>query len=181
MGKKTSTRDGARSGPTSPGHKASAYAATDKELQAVKRGTFERVSSARFEAAERELRKLFGRNVREARHRAGLTQADVGAIIDSDQPYVGAIERGEQNVTLATLTRIAYAVRTDPGALLLGETAENYSLETLVRIVGALHSYLQTTIDQQGGAEFNPDMLTIIPKLIPSLSVKSARTPRKKS
>jgi transcriptional regulator with XRE-family HTH domain len=89
-----------------------------------KPGRFERVSSSRFEAAEQELRKLFGRNVRAARHRAGLTQADVANIVDTDSAYIGTIERGDQNVTLSMVLRLAYAVHTDPGALLLSEAAE---------------------------------------------------------
>jgi transcriptional regulator with XRE-family HTH domain len=135
-----------------------------------KPGRFERVSSSRFEAAEQELRKLFGRNVREARHRAGLTQADVANIVDTDSAYIGTIERGDQNVTLSMVLRLAYAVHTEPGALLLGEAAENYSLETLVRIVGALHSYLKATMDQRGPAGFSGDMLTIIPKPPPAVA-----------
>jgi transcriptional regulator with XRE-family HTH domain len=131
------------------------------------RGVYERIPSTRFLEAERALRTLFGRNMREARQRAGLTQAEVAAIIDTEQPYVGAVERGEQNVTLAVITRIAYAVRADPGALLLGDGAENYSLETLVRIVGALHTYLEATMDKHGPEGFSESMLAIIPRSEP--------------
>ena len=103
---------------------------------------FERLPSERFTAAEKQLQQLFGRNLREARLRAGLTQTDVADIIASSQPYVGAVERGEINVQLSTVVRLAYAVRTDPGALLLGDRAPHYSLETLVRLVGALYAHL---------------------------------------
>ena len=136
---------------------------------AARKVAFEKVSTARFEEAERQLRRLFGKNVREARLRSEMTQAEVGAIIGNHQTYVAKIERGEQNVTLEVITRIAYAVRTDPGALLLGESAENYSLETLIRIVAALHRHLQDTYDKVGNAGFQSDMMTIIPRLPPSL------------
>ena len=131
---------------------------------AMKQGPFERISSTRFAAAERELRSLFGRNLRDARNRLGLTQTDVANIIDSNQSFVGAVERGAQNVRLSTVVRLAFSVRTDPGALLLCEHAKDYSLETVARIVAALHAYLQNTLDQSGPTRFSGDMLTIIPR-----------------
>ena len=123
---------------------------------------FERVSSERFAGAERQILDLFGRNLREARHRADLTQTDVANIISSSQPFVGAVERGEQNIKLSTLVRLAYAVRTDPGALLLGVRAANYSLETLVRLVGALHAHLLATVGEQVKDLPEGELLTLI-------------------
>ena len=131
---------------------------------ATKQGPFERISSTRFAAAERELQALFGRNLRDARIRLGLTQTDVANIIDSNQSFVGAVERGAQNVRLSTVVRLAFAVRTDPGALLLCESAKDYSLETLARIVAALHAHLQSTLEQSGPTRFSDDMLTTIPR-----------------
>lgn len=123
---------------------------------------FERVSSDRFSEAEKRLQQLFGRNLREARLRAGLTQTDVANIIDSAQSYVGYVERGEINVQLSTILRLAYAVRVDPGALLLGDRAANYSLETLVRLVGALYAHLQATVGEQGKGLPPGEVLTLI-------------------
>jgi ribosome-binding protein aMBF1 (putative translation factor) len=149
MAKRTSAGaggpEGTRRGSATPAPSADKASAS----RPPKLGRFERVSSSRFEVAEQELRTLFGRNVREARHRVALTRADVANIVDTDSAYIGTIERGDQNVTLSMVLRLAYAVHTDPGALLLEEAAENYSLETLVRIVGALHSYLKATMDQR--------------------------------
>lgn len=151
---------------------------------ATTQGPFERISSTRFAAAERELQVLFGRNVRDARNRLGLTQTDVANIIDSDQSFVGAVERGAQNVRLSTVLRLAYAVRTDPGALLLGENAQDYGLETLARIVAGLHAYLQTTLDQSGPVRFSGDMLAIIPRDMhsgdPTLLARPKSKPRAK-
>ena len=131
---------------------------------AAQQSPLARMSSARFETAERELRTLFGRNLRNARNRLGLTQTDVANIIDSDQSFVAAVERGAQNVRLSTVVRLACAVRTDPGALLLGENATDYGLEALVRIVGALHAYLQSALDQSGPEGISGEMLTVIPR-----------------
>jgi transcriptional regulator with XRE-family HTH domain len=123
---------------------------------------FERVSSERFADAEKRLQQLFGRNLREARLRAGLTQTDVANIIDTAQSYVGGVERGEVNVQLSTVLRLAYAVHVDPGALLLGDRAAHYSLETLVRLVGALYAHLQATLGEQAKDLPQDELLTLI-------------------
>ena len=123
---------------------------------------FKRVSSERFADAEKKLQQLFGRNLREARLRAGLTQTDVANIIDTAQSYVGYVERGEINVQLSTVLRLAYAVRVDPGALLLGNRTAHYSLETLVRLVGALYAHLQATVGDQGKGLPQGELLTLI-------------------
>jgi DNA-binding XRE family transcriptional regulator len=123
---------------------------------------FERVSSKRFADAEKKLQQLFGRNLREARLRAGLTQTDVANIIDTTQSYVGGVERGVVNVQLSTVLRLAYAVRVDPGALLLGDRAANYSLETLVRLIGALYAHLQAAMGEQAKNLPQGELLTLI-------------------
>ena len=123
---------------------------------------FERVSSERFADAEKRLQQLFGRNLREARLRAGLTQTDVANITDTAQSYIGYVERGEINVQLSTILRLAYAVGVDPGALLLGDRAAHYNLETLVRLVGALHAHLQATVGDQTKSLPQGEVLTLI-------------------
>ena len=109
MAKRTSAGaggpEGTRRGSATPAPSADKASAS----RPPKLGRFERVSSSRFEVAEQELRTLFGRNVRQARHRAGLTQADVANIVDTDSAYIGTIERGDQNVTLSIVLRLAYA------------------------------------------------------------------------
>ena len=123
---------------------------------------FERMASERFAEAEKRLQQLLGRNLREARLRAGLTQTDVANIADSSQPYIGAIERGEMNVQLSTLLRVAYAVHVDPGALLLADGAAHYSLETLARLVGALHAHLQTAMGERSRQRPVGELLSLI-------------------
>jgi transcriptional regulator with XRE-family HTH domain len=120
-----------------------------KRVYRTSPATFERVSPERFASAEKHILTLLGKNVREARHRASLTQADVADIIHTTQPFVGSVERGERNIRLSTVVRLAYAVRTDPGALLLGERAAQYSMETLLRLVAALHAHLEATMGEQ--------------------------------
>jgi transcriptional regulator with XRE-family HTH domain len=59
----------------------------------------------------------FGERVRAIRLRLGLTQEGLGQKAGLHFTYIGAVERGERNVTLATIIRIAEALETDPGQL----------------------------------------------------------------
>jgi transcriptional regulator with XRE-family HTH domain len=63
--------------------------------------------SSSNEPVSDELRIAFGRNLREARIRAGLTQAQVAERTGLTQQYVSQIEAGRQNITLATMTALA--------------------------------------------------------------------------
>lgn len=51
--------------------------------------------------------------IRELRVRKGWSQEELAAKCDLHRTYVGAIERGERNVTLRTLARIADALGCD--------------------------------------------------------------------
>jgi transcriptional regulator with XRE-family HTH domain len=60
--------------------------------------------------AERQLIIEFGRRLREARRRAGLSQAEVAARLGIRQGYVSRVELGAENVTLSACVRFAQAV-----------------------------------------------------------------------
>ena len=49
----------------------------------------------------------FGKKVREERVKRGLTQEELGEIAGMHRTYIGAIERGEKNLTLTNFLRIA--------------------------------------------------------------------------
>lgn len=59
-----------------------------------------------------------GNKVRFYRKLNKFTQEELGEILDIDQSYLGRIERGEINITLETLTKIAEALQIDPYKLL---------------------------------------------------------------
>jgi len=63
-------------------------------------------------------RHLFGRRLRALRKRAGLSQEELAAESGLHRTYVGAIERGERNVSLLNIVRLARALRVAPSALL---------------------------------------------------------------
>ena len=67
---------------------------------------------------EIDLNVRLGRNLRHARLTAGLTQETLADRCDLHRTYIGAVERGERNVTLRTIERVAKALGVDPLELL---------------------------------------------------------------
>jgi transcriptional regulator with XRE-family HTH domain len=49
----------------------------------------------------------FGERVRALRKKRGLSQEDFADLCGLDRTYIGAIERGERNVSLVNITKIA--------------------------------------------------------------------------
>lgn len=61
---------------------------------------------------------ILGANVRRLRKAAGLSQEDLAAQVGVDMRYLGGIERGQENPSLAVLEQIAKALRVSVSALL---------------------------------------------------------------
>ena len=70
-----------------------------------------------------DIRVVFARNLKHYRQLRGLTQAALAAAMDVDRAHVSAMERGQQNVTLQTLQRVAAHLDVAP-AQLIEERAE---------------------------------------------------------
>lgn len=62
----------------------------------------------------------FGEAVRAARAEKGISQEELAHRSGIDRSYIGAIERGEQNAGLLHLQRIAEALGSSLGALIVG-------------------------------------------------------------
>ena len=62
--------------------------------------------------------QALGKAIRAARIERGLAQEAFAAGIGLDRSYYGAIERGEFNITLDTLTKIAAGLHLRPSKLL---------------------------------------------------------------
>ncbi len=60
----------------------------------------------------------FGERVREERLRKRLTQEELGRISGMHRTYIGAVERGEKNLTLTNLQRIAKVLNVKTAELL---------------------------------------------------------------
>ena len=52
----------------------------------------------------------FGRRVRELRKARGLSQEALALACDLDRTYIGGVERGERNVSLVNIEKIAGAL-----------------------------------------------------------------------
>jgi transcriptional regulator with XRE-family HTH domain len=65
-----------------------------------------------------DLRSVFGENLRAARIKAGLTQAQLAERTGLTQQYVSWVEAGHPNITLGTMTALARVVSQDVSAML---------------------------------------------------------------
>lgn len=65
-----------------------------------------------------DLNTRLGRNLRRLRRAAGLSQEEFAERCDLHRTYIGAVERGERNLTLRTPARVAAALEVDPLDLL---------------------------------------------------------------
>lgn len=52
----------------------------------------------------------FGLAVRKQRNKRNLTQEELASLCDLDRTYIGSVERGERNVSLVNIHKIASAL-----------------------------------------------------------------------
>lgn len=57
-----------------------------------------------------QIQKRFGERVRELRKQKGLSQEALAFTCDLDRTYIGGVERGERNISLINIHRIARAL-----------------------------------------------------------------------
>ncbi|RYF49986.1 MAG: XRE family transcriptional regulator [Comamonadaceae bacterium] len=82
----------------------------------------------------RTLRQVFARNVRVARVNAGVSQEGAADAAQLDRTFIGSLERGERNVSIDNIERIAKVVGYPAHELLRSDFAQMHSLdETLTR------------------------------------------------
>jgi transcriptional regulator with XRE-family HTH domain len=58
------------------------------------------------------LRRKFGKRVRQLRDDLGYSQEELGFKADLHRTYIGSIERGEQNVSLDNIGKLAKVLKT---------------------------------------------------------------------
>ena len=61
--------------------------------------------------------RRFGRRVRTLRERAGLSQEALAAKAGIHRTYMGGVERGERNISLKNIVRLAAALGVHPREL----------------------------------------------------------------
>lgn len=64
--------------------------------------------------------KAFGAQVRAARLKKCLSQESLADLAGLDRTYIGGVERGERNLSLLNITKIAAALEISPSDLLEG-------------------------------------------------------------
>lgn len=69
-------------------------------------------------AARQEILVRLGQTVRARRADLGLSQEELAHLSGIDRSHMGKIERGERNVTILNIERVAAALQTTPSKLL---------------------------------------------------------------
>ena len=64
-----------------------------------------------------DITKEFGKNIRNFRLKKKLSQEELADIADLHRTYIGAIERGEKNITLKNIIKITKALNIKPSDL----------------------------------------------------------------
>jgi transcriptional regulator with XRE-family HTH domain len=59
---------------------------------------------------ETQIQKHFGERVRELRKEKGLSQEALALACELDRTYIGGVERGERNISLLNIHKIAGAL-----------------------------------------------------------------------
>jgi transcriptional regulator with XRE-family HTH domain len=72
------------------------------------------------DAAKDEVKRRFGARLRRVRKSRKLSQEKVALLAGIDRSYLGGIERGENNVSLVNIERIAAALGIEPAELFGG-------------------------------------------------------------
>jgi transcriptional regulator with XRE-family HTH domain len=67
---------------------------------------------------EGDLQRIVGRNLRRYRQERGLSQEAFADLVGVHRTYMGGLERGERNLTLRSVERIAEIIRVEPVELL---------------------------------------------------------------
>lgn len=59
--------------------------------------------------------KNFGKRIRALRKERGISQERLALMSGLDRSYVGGVERGERNVSILNIWRLAEALKMNPG------------------------------------------------------------------
>lgn len=67
------------------------------------------------------LQEVIAANIKRLRKARGLSQEELAHVCGYHRTYVGMVERGERNISIATLEALAGALGVEPHLLLLKE------------------------------------------------------------
>jgi transcriptional regulator with XRE-family HTH domain len=87
---------------------------------------------------EGDLQLVFGRNLRRYREAQGLSQEAFAVVLGVHRTYMGGVERGERNLTLRSVERLAARIGVEPLSLLLpGGSRQLATISAAVRPAAA--------------------------------------------
>jgi transcriptional regulator with XRE-family HTH domain len=73
---------------------------------------------------EGDLQQTVGNNLRAYRQERGLSQEAFADVLGVHRTYMGGVERGERNLTLRSIERLAARIDVDPLVLLTPTTSD---------------------------------------------------------
>jgi DNA-binding XRE family transcriptional regulator len=79
-------------------------------------------------SSDESLQSIVGANIRAERQRQRISQERLAELAGVHRTYIGGIERGERNITLAAVSAIAKALALAPHLLLIAEKPETEDL-----------------------------------------------------
>ena len=102
-----------------------------------------------------DLKAMVGKNTYRIRHELDVTQETMAQRLGVSASFLGGVERGQQNITLDSLSNLAAAYGVDAHALLCGTgygVAEDggLTLDVLARYVEAANARLQDLLLRHG-------------------------------
>ncbi|GIO35729.1 hypothetical protein J41TS12_05900 [Paenibacillus antibioticophila] len=92
-----------------------------------------------------DLRSAFGKRVRELRVINGMTQETLAYRAGLDRTYLSGVERGERNVSLLNIEKIATALQVSVEYIFSGE---RFSVTPSYQSVDLLHHTINDSIDE---------------------------------
>lgn len=72
-----------------------------------------------------DILKVIGKNIRSYRQKAGLSQERLAELSGLHRTYVGAVERGERNISALNISKVANALRIKPHQLLIEDSNDS--------------------------------------------------------
>ncbi len=72
----------------------------------------------------KQIKQALGDRLKDLRHQRELSQEGLALACGLDRTYIGGVERGERNISLINIYKVAAALQVPPGDLLPGLLAE---------------------------------------------------------
>lgn len=112
-----------------------------------------------------DLRKVVGENSYQLRHKLDLTQQAMAEKLGVTASFLGSVERGQQNITLDSLSNLAAVYGVDVQELVCGAqhgSAKGLTLDVLARYADAANLRVQDLLLRFGPVEVNRGVIASV-------------------